>query len=182
MTIQFTITIENTQVINGVEYTQAQLLQGVAQVRTQHNQKTGQSLTDAQWLQWSYLQNLAAWYEQNKAVAPVAPSPIVPVADWVALSDQILGGALNGVYARLTEACFLNPTTATLQQLTNANNIAVAAGKLDQAVAVTCVEGAVAASLQLLVSTSDYRFTQAEKNLWNAKVTELNFTSLMQIA
>ena len=182
MTIQFTITIEDTQSINGIEYTETQLLQGLAQIRTQHNQRTDGSLADAQWLQWSYLQNLSVWYEQNKAVAPIVPSPIVPVANWEALCNEILGGSLNGIYTRLTEACFLNPATATIQQIANANNIAVAAGKLDQAVAVTCVEGAVAASFQLVVNTSDYRFTQVEKDLWNAEVIRLNFTPLMQIA
>ena len=128
-----------------------------------------------------YLQSKYAKGEYT-VIADSVPQPIAVVADWEALCKQILGGALNGVYNRLTEACFLNPATATLQQLANANNIAVAAGKLDQAVAVTRVEGAVAASFQLVVNTSDYRFTQAEKNLWNAEVIKLNFTSLMQIA
>ena len=112
---------------------------------------------------------------------PTSTDMIVLLPDWDLLCQYILGGVLNGIYNRLTEACFLNPTTTTLQQLVNANNIAVAAGKLDQAVGVTRVEGAVAASFNLIVSTSDYRFTQVEKDLWNAKVTELNFTSLMQI-
>ena len=123
-----------------------------------------------------------SWLSEGYVPDPANPLPeSVVIADWAALCDQILGGVLNGVYTRLTEACFLNPATATLQQLANANNIAVAAGKLDQAVAVTRVEGAVAASFQLVVTTSDYRFMQAEKDLWNAKVTELNFTSLMLI-
>ena len=78
MAIQFTITIADTQVINGIEYTQAQLQQGLAQVRTAHNQRTGQSLTDSDWLQWANLQNLAAWYEQGKGGEPVPPSPIAP--------------------------------------------------------------------------------------------------------
>ena len=78
-------------------------------------------------------------------------------------------------------ACFLNPATATIQQIGNANNIAVAAGKLDQAVAVTRIESAVAASFQLLIGTSDYRFTQAEKDLWIIKAAELNFTSLVHL-
>lgn len=133
-----------------------------------------------------FLAALKAAYERDKndivVIPNPVPQPIVAIADWNALCNEILGGALNGVYTRLTEACFLNPVTATLQQLVNANNIAVAAGKLDQAVAVTRVEGAVAASFQLVINTSDYRFTQAEKDLWNAKITELNFTPLMQIA
>lgn len=76
MVIQFTITIEDTQIINGITYTQAQLQQGLAQVRTAHNQRTNESLTDAEWLQWAHLQNLAAWYEQGKGGEPVPPSPI----------------------------------------------------------------------------------------------------------
>lgn len=180
--IQFTVEIKDTEIINGIEYTQAQLLQGLAQVRTQYNQRTNKLITDPEWVRIEFLNARAAHYEQNKAVAPVQPSPVVPVADWETLCNEILGGSLNGVYTRLTTACFLSPATATIQQIANANNIAVAAGKLDQAVAVTRVEGAVAASFQLVINTSDYRFTQAEKNLWNAKVIELNFTSLMQIA
>ena len=86
MTIQFTITIEDTQVINGITYTQAQLQQGLAQVRTAHNERTDESLTDAEWLQWAHLQNLAAWYEQGKGGEPVPPSPIAPVADWLGLT------------------------------------------------------------------------------------------------
>ena len=78
MTIQFTITIEDIQVINGTEYTEAQLQQGLAQVRTLHNQRTGLSLTDAEWLQWAHEQNLAAWYEQGKGADPVKPSLVVP--------------------------------------------------------------------------------------------------------
>lgn len=127
----------------------------------------------------------AVWERDKNSIVVIpdpVPQPIVAAADWVTLCEQILGGALNGVYTRLTTACFLDPATATLQQLANANNIAVAAGKLDQAVAVTCEEGAVAASLQMLVTTSDYRFTQAEKDLWNATASALNFSALMQIA
>ena len=77
MTIQFTITIEDIQV-NGTEYTQPQLQQGLAQVRTQHNQRTGLSLTDAEWLQWAHEQNLAAWYEHGKGAEPVEPSIVEP--------------------------------------------------------------------------------------------------------
>jgi hypothetical protein len=80
MAIQFTITIEGTQVINGVEYTQAQLQQGLVQVRTAHNQRMGANLTDAEFLQWADSQNLAAWYEQGKGSESVPPSPIAPVA------------------------------------------------------------------------------------------------------
>ena len=138
------------------------------------------------------LVNLSQYSEPTKSIlkkafddgdyVEVIEAVQTPVANWEALCNEILGGSLNGIYTRLTEACFLNPATATIQQIANANNIAVAAGKLDQAVAVTRVEGAVAASFQLVGNTSDYRFTQIEKNLWNAEVIRLNFTPLMQIA
>ena len=76
--VNYTITIASTQTINGVEYTQEQLVQGLAQIRTQYNQRTGESLTDAEFLQWAHLQNCAAWYEQNKGGEPVATSPVEP--------------------------------------------------------------------------------------------------------
>lgn len=108
MTIQFTITVEGAQTINGIEYTQAQLQQGLAQVRSAHNQRTGESLTDAEWLQWANLQNLAAWYEQGKGSEPVPPSPVTPVADWLGLTFALepyfnIGLAAN--YAVFTQ-CF----------------------------------------------------------------------------
>ncbi len=186
MTIQFTITIADTQIINGIEYTQSHLLQGLGQVRTAYNQRTGESLTDAEWLQWAEMQNLAAWYEQGKGSEPVDPSPIEPVADWQALTDHILGGALYDIYARLTAAQFVvyNPLLTPEENgaiIANANNIAVAAGKLDQAVAVTRVESAVAASFQLLTTTSNYTFTQEEKDLWNPLVASLNFSPLVYL-
>lgn len=186
MATNFTITIQNTQIINGVEYTEAQLLQGLAQIRTQHNQRTSESLTDSEWLQWAHEQNLAAWYEQNKGAEPVEPSPITPVADWEALTNHILGGALYSIYEHLTSAQFVsyNPLLTPEENgaiIANANNIAVAAGKLDQAVAVTRVESAVAASFQLLINTSNYRFNQGEKDLWNPLVASLNFSSLVYL-
>ena len=179
MVIQFTITIEDTQAINGITYTQAQLQQGLAQVRTAHNQRTNESLTDAEWLQWAHLQNLAAWYEQGKGGEPVPPSPVAPVADWSGLLSAILGGDLFSIYARLTSASFIDPAIATDALLANANNIAVASGKLDQAVQVTKVEAAVAASFQILIASSNYRFTAEEKALWDATVTALNFSQAM---
>ena len=186
MATQFTITIASTQTINGIEYTEAQLLQGLAQIRTQYNQRTNQSLSDAEWLQWAHEQNLAVWYEQNKESEPVEPSPIVPVADWEALTNHILGGALYEIYARLTSAQFVSydPNLSPEENgaiIANANNIAVATGKLDQAVAVTRIENAVAASFQLLITTSNYRFTQEEKDLWNPLVESLNFSPLVYL-
>lgn len=109
------------------------------------------------------------------------PEPIVLTPDWEGLTNHILGGELNSIYTRLTVACFVNPITATLSEIGNANNIAVASGKLDQAVALTRVEGAVAASFQLLINTSNYRFTQEEKALWDSKIDELNFSPLVSL-
>lgn len=115
----------------------------------------------------------------------IVPDPeiVVPevLPDWDGLTNHILGGDLFAIYTRLTEACFLNPATANSQQIANANNIAVASGKLDQAVAVTRVEGAVAASFQLLVNTSDYRFTVEEKGLWQSVVDTLNFSPMVYL-
>lgn len=111
------------------------------------------------------------------------PVPIPPQVepDWKALISAILGGALYPLYTRLTAASFVNLATATLAEIGNANNIAVAAGKLDQSIQVTQVEGAVAASFQLLISTSDYRFTEEEKALWDSTVDSLGFSSLMYL-
>jgi hypothetical protein len=112
---------------------------------------------------------------------PIPQPPLPPQPDWDGLLNHILGGALYSIYERLTQGSFVDPATATLPQIANANNIAVAAGKLDQSVQVTKVEGAVAASFQLLIGTSDYRFTNDERTLWNATVDDLNFTSLMYL-
>ena len=163
-----------------IDFTTVQIT-GIAQARTAYNLSKNVSLSDIQYLSEVILKASDSYAAQYSAIAPVAPSPIVPVADWAGLSNEILGGSLNGIYNRLTMACFLNPAATTIQQFGNANNIAVAAGKLDQAVAVTQREPAVAASLQLLISTSDYRFTQAEKDLWIIKSAELNFTSLVHL-
>ena len=124
---------------------------------------------------------LTEWLANGNTIpVPIAP-PIVPQPDWVELNNVCLGGALNGMYNRLTAACFVNPATATLAQLGNANNIAVAKGLLDQSVAVTKVEGAVAASMNLLLTTSSYVFTGDEKDLWNSTLASLNFSSLVFI-
>jgi hypothetical protein len=178
--MEFIIKIEDTQEVNGITYTQAQLQQGLAQIRTAHNQRTGELLTDAEWLQWADLQNLAAWYEQGKGSEPIEPSPVILVADWAALQNLILGGALYDIYIRLTAASFAAPDS-TLAQIINANNIAVASGKLDQAVTVTKNESAVYASFQLLIGTSDYRFTNDEKTLWNSLTDSLNFSNLVHL-
>lgn len=107
--------------------------------------------------------------------------PLVVPPDWGGLIALCLGGSLYGIYSRLTAASFVNPATATIQNLSNANNIAVAAGKLDQSIQVTQVEAAVAASFQLLVNTSDYRFTEEEKALWNGVTDSLNFSNLVHL-
>ena len=126
-----------------------------------------------------YQAALTEWLANGNIIpVPIAP-PTVPQPDWVELNNVCLGGALNGMYNRLTEACFVNPATATLAQLGNANNIAVAKGLLDQSVAVTKVEGAVAASVNLLLTTSSYVFTGDEKALWNSTLASLNFSSLV---
>jgi hypothetical protein len=107
------------------------------------------------------------------------PEPMPPQPDWDGLLSAILGGDLFSIYARLTSASFIDPAIATDALLANANNIAVASGKLDQAVQVTKVEAAVAASFQMLIASSNYRFTAEEKSLWDATVTALNFSQAM---
>lgn len=109
------------------------------------------------------------------------PMPTPPQPDWDGLLNAILGGDLFAIYSRLTTANFINPAVATSQAIANANNIAVASGKLDQAVQVTKVEGAVQAAFQMLVTTSDYRFTAEEKALWDGTVADLNFSSAMYL-
>ncbi len=130
---------------------------------------------------------LQSAYEANQNDIEVILDPVsISFPDWQALTDHILGGALYPIYERLTAAQFVayNPLLTPEENgtiLANANNIAVAAGKLDQSVQVTRIEGAVFASFQLLVTTSNYTFTQEEKDLWNPLVTSLNFSPLVYL-
>jgi hypothetical protein len=183
MAIQFTITINDTQIINGIEYTQEQLSRGLAQIRTQHNTRTGESLSDAEWLQWAHLQNLATWYEQNKGSEPVEPSPVAPLRDWQGLQNALLGGVLYELYTRITAASYADPSTATLQSIANANNISTSKGLISDAITNTTVriEPALAAGIQLLKQFG-YVFTPEEVTLWNSTVDNLNFTSLVHIS
>ena len=124
----------------------------------------------------------AAFDDGNYEVIPdVVPMPIVLQPDWVELNNVCLGGVLNSMYNRLTAACFIDPATATLTLIANANNIAVGKGLMDQSVAVTKVEGAVRASIDLILSTSSYTFSVDEKALWNSTVESLGFSSLIHI-
>lgn len=124
----------------------------------------------------------AAWnafVASGAAIEVIPDATVAPLPDWDGLLSAILGGDLFSIYARLTSASFIDPAIATDALLANANNIAVASGKLDQAVQVTKVEGAVAASFQMLIASSNYRFTAEEKALWDATVTALNFSQAM---
>jgi hypothetical protein len=179
--IELIVTIESSQTVNGVTYTQEQLQQGLAQVRSEYNNRTGESLDDAEWFQWCSMQNLVAWYEQGKGSEPVPPTPITPQANWHELQIRLLSGELYPIYARLIAASFADPATATPASNANANNIAVAAGKLDQALQVTKLEAAVAAAVSLLLSTSNYVFTIEEKTLWNATIASLGFSAVMEL-
>lgn len=125
------------------------------------------------------LPSLQALYDAGQYQVLPDPAPMPPQPDWDGLLSAILGGDLFSIYARLTSASFIDPAIATDALLANANNIAVASGKLDQAVQVTKVEGAVAASFQMLIASSDYRFTAEEKTLWDATVAALNFSQAM---
>ena len=60
--MEFVIKIEN-QNVNGVDYTAEQFLQGLNQIVLEYNQRTGENLTNAEWLQWAHYQNLAAWFK-----------------------------------------------------------------------------------------------------------------------
>jgi hypothetical protein len=110
---------------------------------------------------------------------PSSAPTVLSTPDWDGLINVVLGGVLLPMYLRLTEAAFVNPATATLQDIANANNVAVALGKIDQAVQVTKIEMAVASSFNLLLTTSNYTFTAEEKTLWNTQVFQLNFSSTM---
>lgn len=165
-----------------LELTDAQAT-GIAQARTAYNATLPEDatpITDTEYLEYVLINAANSYSAQYSGSEPVPPSPVEPIADWTALQTSILGGALYPIYARLTAASFTTPD-ATLAQIANANNIAVAAGKLDQAVAVTRVEAAVAASFQLLITTSNYTFTQEEKDIWNPLVESLNFSELMYL-
>ncbi len=168
-----------------VDFTDTQIT-GIAQARTAYNTANNTALTDIEYLEFVLLGAADSYASQYGEIPPVDPSPIEPVADWQALTDHILGGDLYSIYARLTAAQFVayNPLLTPEENgaiIANANNIAVAAGKLDQAVAVTRVESAVAASFQLLITTSNYTFTQEEKDLWNPLVASLNFSPLVYL-
>ena len=62
--MEFIIKIEN-QNVNGVDYTAEQFLQGLEQVVRDYNERTGENLTNAEWLQWAHYQNLAAWFKYS---------------------------------------------------------------------------------------------------------------------
>lgn len=171
MAISFQILIEDSQIINGMEYTQEQLQQGLAQIRSQHNDRTEDNLSDAEWLQWAHLQNLAVWYEQGKGQESVPPSPITPQPNWTELRDRLLGGNLYPIFQRLTIAA-LEPS---------ANTISTARGDITDAIMVVKIESALAAGIYLLVNIGGYQFTEEERNAWNGAVTELNFSSAVYL-
>ena len=62
--MEFVIKIEN-QNVNGVDYTAEQFLQGLEQVVSDYNERTGENLTKAEWLQWAHYQNLVAWFKYS---------------------------------------------------------------------------------------------------------------------
>jgi len=109
------------------------------------------------------------------------PAPITNPPGWDGLLRAILNGALYPLYARLTAASFADPTTATPESNANTSNIAAASGKLNQAVQVTQHESAVAAAMNLLLTTSNYSFTAEEKTLWNATIASLGFSAVMEL-
>lgn len=119
------------------------------------------------------------WLANGGVPLPADPLPPTP-PNWDKLLEAIFNpDELYPIYTRLTEASFVNPISVTLESMAMANNIAVAAGKIDQAIQVTRVEEAVASALQLLTQTSSYVFTKEEKLKWNSTVESLNFSPLM---
>jgi hypothetical protein len=111
-------------------------------------------------------------------VASIPDGFITPQPDWDGLNNAVLSGALFPIYERLNIACLVNPATATLPEIANAQNVSTAVARIVTAVQVTRIEGALAAALSML-GYSSFEFTQEEKNLWNSTVGSLGFSSLV---
>lgn len=163
-----------------IDFTDQQLT-GIAQARTVYNTQNSTNFTDVEYIEFVLLSAATSYAQQYSGSQPIDPSPIIPVADWNRLVMHILGGVLYPMYARLTAANFVDPITANQIQIAEANNIAVASGKIDQAVQVTKVEAAVQSAFQLLYQTSTYRFTPEEVDLWNKVTTELSFSDVIKL-
>jgi len=128
----------------------------------------------------------AAW-ERDKSNIQVIADPVItpPVItpSWQSLQDALLGGVLYPLYTRITTSSFvLDPNTATLASIANANNISTASGKISDAITNTTVriEAALASAIQLL-KQSGYIFTAQEISDWNSTIQSLNFSNLVQI-
>lgn len=154
---------------NGVTCTQSQLMQGIAQVRDQHNQRTGQSLTDADWINLSVLESAVAWFVQGQN-QPVVP-PSNPQPNWINLRNRLLGGDLHPIFERLT--------IASMQP--DGNPISTAKGDISDAILIVRIEAALASGLHLLTQVAGYVFTQEEKDLWNPAVEQEGFSDLVKI-
>ncbi len=131
------------------------------------------------WEEWADGKDLAFELRDRPDLA-ATPQPLAP--NWQKLQDQLLGGALFTLYQRITASSFVDPTTATLASIANANNISTASGKISDSITNTTVriEAALASGIQLL-KLSGYVFTPEEIALWNSAVRALNFSSLVEI-
>jgi hypothetical protein len=116
---------------------------------------------------------LMAAYERDKNnivdIPDPVPTPIVVIPDWDGLNAAILGGALNPIYTRLFASAF--------------GDVAINAAftVLIPSIQTTRIESAVASAFAALNAYTSYRFTNAEKTLWNGATDSLNFSSLVHL-
>ena len=95
------------------------------------------------------------------------PTP-TPIPQWGALRNELLAGSLHSIFARITTAAIAD------------NAISTARGDITDAILTVQIEAALASGIQLLLGVG-YTFTAEEKVLWNAKVAELNFSSVVNL-
>lgn len=132
----------------------------------------------AAWDTWAAGKSLSFELRNRPDLVPL-PQHVEP--NWDKLAKSILVGDLNPLYVKITTASLGTVADDSIVKLRNLNNIAVAAGKIDQAVRVEKDESALAASFSILFSSSNFVLTQDEKNLWNTTTASLGFTSIIQL-
>lgn len=109
------------------------------------------------------------YYENDRTPISEFPNPDEP--DWEGLRDRALGGDLNPIFQRLTLVS-LDPA---------ANAISTARGDIGDAIMTVKIEAALASGLYMLTQIAGYEFTQEEKDLWQAAVDELGFSSVVYL-
>lgn len=130
------------------------------------------------WETWAEGKDLA---DELRDRPDLEPAPLPREADWDGLGVAVLAGVLTPLYNKITLASFGTGEDNSIVKLRNVNNIAVAAGKIDQAARVEKLEPALAASLWLLFSTSDFKLSQEEKDLWNKTTQTLGFSEVIRL-